>query len=81
MPQLVDHAIGGAELPILDRPSAFVHACVHAVTGAMVRLGSLRDVVVIGRSLSTAELHEALELARTAKYRHLEKLLRDRGAR
>jgi hypothetical protein len=36
--------VGGARLPALDATAAFVHACVHAVTGARTVTSSLRDV-------------------------------------
>lgn len=55
-------AVGGVELPCLDPAAAFVHACVHAVTGQRATLASLRDVA---RLLSHVETGDVDSVAAT----------------
>ena len=53
--------IGTTDLPALDPLAAFVHACIHAVTGARTVTTTLRDVA--GAAPSRAEEDEVAVLA------------------
>jgi hypothetical protein len=55
--------VGGERLPCLDAAAAFVHACVHAVTGQRPTLSTLRDVARIRTAAppgAVADLERAL---------------------
>ena len=52
--------VGGDGLPALDPTAAFVHACVHAVTGARTVTSSLRDVAAAAPADAEASDLEAL---------------------
>ena len=48
--------VGGVDLPCLDPATAFVHACVHAVTGQRPTLASLREVARILPNAGDADI-------------------------
>lgn len=60
-------AIGGVDVPALDRASRFVHACFHAALGDRVaRLVALRDVAQL---VLTTDLDRDLAMARAGRWR------------
>jgi hypothetical protein len=72
--------VGGADLPTLDPSTAFVHACVHAVTGQRATLAGWRDVARIlpaADAGAVAEVERALRVeacVTTAVQRAVERL-------